>query len=478
MAVKWGEITLGEVVSAIGGRQVSGSPNIRLKGLSTDSRTMAPGYLFVALKGETYDGHDFLANAINAGAIGVIVESRAEGNIDISGKDLAVVTVQSTLTALGDLAMWWRKQWQGRVIGVTGSNGKTTTKEMAASILSLEEHTMKSPGNFNNLIGLPLSILTLQEEHKIAVLEMGMNKPGEIARLTRIAGPDRGLITNITGAHLEGLRDLEGVRRAKGELLSEMSRNSTAILNGDDALTAGLAIVFKGPIITFGLDQGNQVRATHIRDIKQGLQAFTIHLNGDEVQVTIHLPGMHNVFNALGAAAIAYSLSLSGDVIARGLGRFRPLKGRFQIIHLKGGIRMIDDTYNSNPSSLKAALQTIKDLQRSGLIVGLGEMLELGKESAALHVSAGELVAHMGARYLVALGEHGHEIIIGACKAGMKPQQTCLATNHSGMIDEIRGNVREGDTIFLKGSRKMALDTVVESLKAHFGAHEEGKNAL
>jgi UDP-N-acetylmuramoyl-tripeptide--D-alanyl-D-alanine ligase len=480
MAVRWGEITIGEIATALGGSQVSGSPDRAVQGLCTDSRAMVPGHLFLALRGDRFDGHDFLAEAVGAGAAGLVVEAgRPMGEV-LEHDDLAVITVSSTLTALGDLASWWRKKWGGRVIAITGSNGKSTTKEMAATILSLKAKTMKSPGNFNNLIGLPLSILGLEPHHELAVLEMGMNVVGEIARLTQIAGPEIGVITNVASAHLEGLRDLEGVAAAKGELLREMSTQSTAILNGDNGLTRGLASAFKGETMTFGLGAANRVRAEDIRIAGNSTQSFAIRIDGERIPATIHLPGVHNVLNALAGAAIARCVSLPGDLIARGLGAFRPLKGRFQIVDLEGGIRIIDDTYNSNPSSLGAALRTIKDLREKGqgLVIGLGEMLELGVDTPRYHFDAGTRIAAMGARFLVVLGEHGHQVMEGAWKEGMVPAQTFHASDHGEMIEAIKANVMRGDIVFLKGSRRVALDRVVDGLKESFGIQREQGNAV
>jgi UDP-N-acetylmuramoyl-tripeptide--D-alanyl-D-alanine ligase len=474
MSARWGEIAVKDIVSALGGRQICGSPDKLMAGLSTDSRRMVPGHVFLALKGERYDGHSFLAEAVDAGAGGIIVESDTTIPKELSTNRLVVITVSSTLKALGDLAMWWRRQWAGKVIAITGSNGKSTTKEMAASILSLKTNTTKSPGNFNNLIGLPLTILSLEEDHKMAVLEMGMNRPGEIARLTQIAEPDIGLITNVASAHLEGLGDLNGVIKAKGELLREMSQESTAILNGDDESTVRLASTFQGPIITFGLGKMNQVRAENIKKIGACAQAFNIYMNSERIQAKINLPGIHNVFNALSGAAIALCSSVSKELIVQGLEDFRPLKGRFQIIDLDGGIRIIDDTYNSNPSSLKAALLTINELleKKHALVVGLGEMMELGKEASRYHFDAGQLMAGMGVRSLVVLGEHGRQVIEGACKGGMDISQTYLAANHGEMIDAIKANIREGDIVLLKGSRKAALDVVVEGIREYFGVRK------
>lgn len=480
MSATWGEITVQEVATAIGGRQITGSPNEPVKGLSTDSRNMAPGHLFLALKGERYNGHDFVAQAIGAGAAGAIVESDSTLPPEAASVAPVIISVPSTLKALGDLAAWWRRQWGGKVVAITGSNGKSTTKELASSILSLKARTLKSPGNFNNLIGLPLTILSLQEDHEMAVLEMGMNTSGEIARLTRIADPTVGLITNVGQAHLEGLGDLEGVIEAKAELLKTMSGGATAILNGDDEPTARLIPLFQGPVVTFGLGKANRVRAGGIRKLGEGTQSFTIYVDGERIPVRINLQGIHNVINALGGAAIATCMSLSGEMIARGLEDFRPLKGRFQMIGLNGGITIIDDTYNSNPSSLRAAVQAIEELKVKGreLVIGLGEMMELGKESAQHHFDAGMLIARSGARYLVVLGEHGARVIEGAREGGMESAQTHLATDHAEMIEAIKARVREGGMVLLKGSRRVALDRVVEVLKGYYGVRQGERHAL
>jgi UDP-N-acetylmuramoyl-tripeptide--D-alanyl-D-alanine ligase len=459
---------------------VSGPPDAPLSGLSTDSRTLTPGQVFLALRGERYDGHDFLSDAVNGGAAAVIVETPTTAPQEVSAQNLAVITVKSTLDALGDLALWWRKHWPGRVIAITGSNGKSTTKEMAASILFLEANIKKSPGNYNNLIGLPLTILSLKGVHQAAVLEMGMNRPGEIRRLAQIADPHIGLITNIAQAHLEGLGNLQGVVEAKAELLEMMSSHATAILNGDDQQYPELASRFSGRTITFGLGSTNAVRAENTRKVDDNAQAFDICLPEERIPVRIRLPGIHNVLNALGAAAIAYGLSLSKGSIARGLEQFVPLKGRFQVTRLNGDIRIIDDTYNANPSSLGAALNTVQELrsEKQGLVVGLGEMLELGTQAPQLHRDAGRLIAETGTRYLVALGEHGAEIVKGACKGGMDSGQTHLAKSHGEMIDVLKAQVREHDIVFLKGSRRAFLDKVVEGMKDFLGINEESSDAV
>jgi UDP-N-acetylmuramoyl-tripeptide--D-alanyl-D-alanine ligase len=474
MCAEWGKITVRELQSAIGGNLVFGLKDMPVNGLSTDTRKIAKGEFFIALKGEHFDGHDFLQEAISAGAAGIIVENNRLESAAISAKTVTLITVSSTLNALGDLALWWRRQWGKELISITGSNGKSTTKEMTASILSKEVATIKTPGNFNNLIGLPLTILSLTSLHKTAVLEMGMNRPGEIRRLTQIANPDIGVITNISGAHLEGLGDLSGVIKAKAELLEGMREGAVAVLNGDDEATKKLIPAFQGSIIQFGLGRMNDVRAENIRSNGDTARVFDIVFEKQRIPVCINIPGAHNIMNALAAAAVGHCLSVSNESIINGLAEFKPLNGRFQVVSLNRGLKLIDDTYNANPSSLHAAIREIKVLKKAGLLVGLGEMMELGKEASLLHVNAGELVGGSGVKFFVAIGRHGEQLIEGALKGGLSKAQTCLVTNHDEMFHMIKTKVSNGDIIFLKGSRAMALDKVAQAIKDHFGLRTRG----
>ncbi|MBN1226867.1 MAG: UDP-N-acetylmuramoyl-tripeptide--D-alanyl-D-alanine ligase [Deltaproteobacteria bacterium] len=451
-----------------------GLEDMPVNGLSTDTRKITKGEFFIALKGEHFDGHDFIQEAISAGAAGLIVENDKMEFVPILDKTSTLIAVSSTLNALGDLALWWRRQWGKELVSITGTNGKSTTKEMAASILSKEAPTVKTPGNFNNLIGLPLTILSLTSLHKTAVLEMGMNRSGEIRRLTRIANPDIGVITNISGAHLEGLGDLNGVIKAKAELLEAMRGGAIAVLNGDDEATKKLIPVFQGSIIQFGLGRMNDVRAENIRSNRDTARFFDIVFQEQRIPVCINIPGAHNIMNALAAAAVGHCLSVSKESIINGLAEFKPLNGRFQVVSLNRGVRLIDDTYNANPSSLKAAIQEIKVLKKAGLLVGLGEMMELGKEASLLHVNAGKLVGGSGVKFFVALGKHGEQLIEGALKGGLSKEQTCLVTNLDEMFSMIKTNVSNGDIVFLKGSRAMALDKVAQAIKDYFGLSRRG----
>jgi UDP-N-acetylmuramoyl-tripeptide--D-alanyl-D-alanine ligase len=378
-----------------------------------------------------------------------------------------VLCVPDTLEALGDLARWWRHRFKARVTAITGSAGKTTTKEMTSAILSLEGATLKNEGNFNNLIGLPLSLFLLEESHRYAVLEMGMNRPGEIGRLTEIADPDVGVITNVGRAHLEGVGSIEGVAKAKVELLEKMSPRALAVLNGDDRFLMQAAAAFRRRPITFGQGLQNPVRVEKIRNLGREGFSFGIYWEGKSFPVKVRVPGIHNVYNALAAAAIALSMSISMDRIREGLARFEGINGRFKVVPLPDGSILIDDTYNSNPSSLRAALESLGALVQQGtrVIVGLGEMLELGDETVAGHVEAGEMVAASGADWLVALGDHAPEMIRGALDKGFPRERAVRVRDHQEMGAKILEVMKPGDLIFLKASRRTGIDRVADRLK-------------
>jgi UDP-N-acetylmuramoyl-tripeptide--D-alanyl-D-alanine ligase len=459
-------LTAGDILFPIQGDLLRGSLDRSFLGISTDSRTVGEGQLFWALKGETFDGHDFVKEAIQRGAAGAVVHKDRTAGLPANTR-AAILGVPDTQKALGDLARWWRRRFDARVAAITGSGGKTTTKEMTCGILSLEGFTMKNEGNFNNLIGLPLSLFLLEKTHRYAVLEMGMNRPGEIGRLTEIADPDIGLITNVGRAHLEGVGSIEGVARAKVELLEKMTPRALAILNGDDRILMQAAAAVRKKPITFGQGLQNPVRAEKIQNLGREGFSFDIHWEGKAFSVRLRVPGFHNVYNALAAAAIALSLDLSTDRIQEGLGQFEGIKGRFKVVPLPDGSLLIDDTYNSNPSSLRLALESLGALVHQGtrLIVGLGEMLELGDETEAGHVEAGEMVAGAGADWLVALGDHAPEMIQGAVDKGFPQDRAIRVKDHKEMGAKILEVMKPGDLVFLKASRRTGLDRVADRLR-------------
>jgi UDP-N-acetylmuramoyl-tripeptide--D-alanyl-D-alanine ligase len=471
---KWGEITVEEILSPMRGELITGPKESCLTGLSTDTREVTPGQLFWALKGERHDGHDYIQSAVEKGASGIVINKDYKPEI-LQRNDCAVITVNDTLEALGDLARWWRDKHSVRVAVITGSVGKSTTKEMTASILRLRAETLKNRGNLNNLVGLPLTIFQLTENHKRAVLEMGMNQPGEIARLTEIANPDLGLITNVARAHLEGVGSVGGVAQAKVELLAKISSDGLVLLNGDDELLMRAASPFGRKVTTYGLGPGNEIRAENIRNLGREGVSFELRYDGNSISIRIRVPGVQNVVNALAASAIAISMKESPDTIVKGLNSFEGIYGRFTLIPLANNVTLVDDTYNSNPASLKAAIDSLKELiaVRGRVIVGLGEMLELGDETLSAHREAGGMVADLGAYFFLAMGEHAREMVDGAVGRGFPPERARVVDTHQEMGQQIKEIMKQGDLILLKGSRRVGLERVSQMLKGNIRAHSK-----
>lgn len=467
MAPTWGKIDLEQIARILGGRLIGLGQRSLVNGISTDSRTIRPGQLFWALEGERFDGHDFVLEALSKGACGAVVrEGYLSGDIELEGP--ALIGVPDTLEALGRLAQWWRKECKDtRLAAVTGSAGKTTTKEMAAAILGIRHEILKTQGNLNNLIGLPLTILGLEDRHARAVIEMGMNRPGEIARLTQISDPDVGVITNVGRAHLEGVGTLEGVARAKLEMAHEMRAQAPLVLNGDDFTLMEHASSIKREMLTFGLGQGNWIRAGSIEDLGLDGTRFRIHVDGREMDVRLRVPGLQNIYNALAAAALCLLLGEDLDNISQGLEGYGGLKGRFQVKKIPPGVTLVDDTYNSNPLSLKRAFECITTTagDSSRVIVVLGDMLELGEHSVSAHREAGAWVARLGPRLAIFTGAFAREFKRGAVEEGMDPQRVRIEDSHHEIVRSVTGELKQGDLIFLKASRLVGLDRVVELLE-------------
>jgi len=466
MPATWGEVSAEEILAPISGTLISGKKETVFSGVSTDSRSIRPGELFWALIGDRFDGHDFARTVLDLGAAGVVIQKDRPLKIS-HPRNPAVIAVNDCLKALGDLAGWWRHQHHVRVVAITGSAGKTTTKEMASEILAMGGRTLVSHGNFNNLIGLPITLLRMDKGHRNAVLEMGMNRPGEIARLTEIADPDVGVITNVGMAHLEGLGDIRGVARAKTELVEKISSKGQVILNGDDKLLMETAAEFKKHVVTFGFGEHNDIRCKTLRNLGQNGSSFHLHYPGGFLKIRLNVPGLQNVSNALAAASACLCLQARPEHIVEALEGFIGVDGRFTLINLPGDVTLVDDTYNANPSSLKVALESVASLVDKGsrIIVGLGEMMELGDAAATAHVEAGRMAAQLGVRHLVTMGEHALEMVKGAVESGMPPESAETVESHNEMVEKIRNVLRRGDLIFLKGSRKMDLGRVVDGLR-------------
>lgn len=466
MAIRWGEITVNDVIAPLGGELACGNSLLPVSGISTDSREALKGKIFLALKGERFDGHDFARKAVEQGASCIVADR--DHTVDVPpGADTSLIKVRDTLRALGDLGSWWRHKFSVKVAAVTGSAGKTTTKEMAAGILELTSRTLKNKGNLNNLIGLPLTIFQLEEGMTRMVLEMGMNRPGEIGRLTEIADPDVGLITNVGKAHLEGLGSITGVARAKTELLEKISSEGLVILNGDDDLLVREASRFNRRTVTFGLGADNDIRAEAVKNLGKDGISFDLRYRDKSGRILVPLPGLHNLYNALAASSIALSMGEPFDIIAAGLGRYQGLKGRFKTVSLVKSIMLVDDTYNSNPSSLMASLNSVKEMASGGkrVIVGLGEMLELGDETVSAHIDAGRMVAGIGAAWFFAMGDHAGEMRKGAVESGLTEGRVLRVETHEEMVKKIGDVMMSGDIILLKGSRRMGLDLVAKGLE-------------
>jgi UDP-N-acetylmuramoyl-tripeptide--D-alanyl-D-alanine ligase len=469
MTIKWGDIRVNDVISPLNGKLAFGNPGLSITGISTDSREPVSGRIFIALKGDRFDGHDFALKAVQQGASCVVINNTYSTQLPFHS-DAAVITVDDTLNALGDLASWWRRQFKVQVAAITGSAGKTTTKEMASGILGLTSRTLKTKGNLNNLIGLPLTVLQLEEGISKMVLEMGMNRPGEIGRLTEIADPDVGLITNIGKAHLEGLGDIRGVARAKTELLEKMSPKGKVILNGDDELLMTESSRFKREVMTFGLRPENDVRAENLNNLGKNGISFELRYKDHVSTIMMPTPGIYNVLNVLAASSIALAMEEPFVNLAAGINGYEGLKGRFKTVSLTNNITLVDDTYNSNPSSLKAALNSVKEMAVDGrrVIVGLGEMLELGDETVSAHRDAGSMVAGISASWFFAMGDRAREMKNGAVDSGLASERVCEIETHEEMIKKIGDVLLAGDIIFLKGSRKMGLESVAMGLEKNW----------
>ena len=452
------------ILKNLPGRLVQGDFNSQARGVSTDSRTIQEGNLFVALAGPHFDGRAFLSQAFDRGAAGALISG--PWSLDSIPDPGIVIEVDDTLQALGDLARIWRQPFSLPLVGITGSNGKTTTKEMLAGILESSGPTLKNPGNLNNLIGLPLTLLGLGPEHRFAVLEMGMNRSGEIRRLSAIAGPTVGLITNIGPAHLEGLGSLEAIARAKGELFEALTREDWAVINQDDPRVLELSTRCSSQKITFGLDPRAEVRAEEVRLNSAGL-IFWLCAQGQRREIRLPLPGRHNVGNALAAAAAALVLGLSLDRIQGGLEGFSPPAHRLQIRIGSQGVHLLDDSYNANPASLKAALETFQLLrqeQRGGLV--LGDMLELGASSRTAHQEIGTLVGRLGVDYLLTLGERTPALRDEALLGSRPPVQAIHCGSPKELLEQLNRLAQSGDWVLIKGSHGMGPSTVAEALQS------------
>ncbi|MEE8581311.1 MAG: UDP-N-acetylmuramoyl-tripeptide--D-alanyl-D-alanine ligase [Myxococcota bacterium] len=455
-----------QIVEWTGGQQLRGRGDESFEDVSIDSRRLRGGELFVAIRGPNHDGHGFLAQALAAGAKGLLVAGEKQPEISIPSETV-VIRVVDTTRALGALAAGFRRGFGGPVIAVTGSNGKTTTKEMCAAILSVRGPCLKNEGNLNNEFGLPLTLLARRPEHLAAVVELGMNHRGEIARLAAIARPDVAVVTNVGTAHIEFLASREEIAREKGDLLAALDPDGVAVINRDDPLVVGQVPRTTARVMGFGRGPEAEVRSAGVRDLDEGAYTFDLQTPEGSTPVRVAGLGETTVINALAAAAAALAAGASLEDVATGLGRHQPIRGRMARLALAGEITLIDDSYNANPQSVRAALESLARHKGTGRGVAvLGDMGELGEAAEEAHRNAGREAAELGIDFLIALGDYAELLADAAVQSGMDGRRVRVAKEHDQVNDALLEILRPRDWVLVKGSRAMKMERVVETLVA------------
>ena len=449
---------------AVNGKLLQGSETVIFRGVSINSRTIKEGELFVCIKGENFDGHDFFGDAFKKGAAGIILSDTkniSTGMLD-KGESPFVIQSENTLRALQDLASYQRSLFPFRVIAVTGTNGKSTTKEMIASIIETKYKTLKTQGNLNNHIGLPLTLLKIEPEHEVGVLEMGMSAAGEIKRLAEIAKPDIGVITNISVGHLGQLKTIKEVQTAKGELFDSLHKEGTAIVNADDPLVLELAKSLRVKKITYGIKEPADIQASDIQN--KGSHGFTFTAKIFDQAIPVKLPqiGYCNIYNALAALATGHSLGITGKEMNLGLKNYQQIPQRNEQIHHEG-MTLINDTYNANPQSMREALKTLKEINTQGKrFFIIGDMLELGPLSESAHHELGQEIARSNVDFLVTVGPLA-SLAAESAKSNVRKQLQIEKFNtHDGAVNYLLRKVEKGDCLLVKGSRGSKMENVVQ----------------
>lgn len=442
------------IASFAGGKLLCGNGERLVTEVTTDSRKIAPGEVFVALVGERFDGHHFIPQAIAAGAAAVIVS-----HVEEAWKELGagLIEVGDTLTALQQLALHYREWHDPLVIGITGSNGKTSTKDLTCAVMAPVHRVHATPGNLNNHIGLPLTILMLGAGHTCGILEMGMNHPGEIAPLAAIAKPDGAIITNVGIAHIEYMGSREAIALEKGMLAEAVGPEGFVVLNANDDFTSSIRARTKARVIEAGIGRGD-VAAHNLVASTEGTR-FTLDIAGSTFAAFLPVPGEHMVGNAALAAAAAWQAGVTGDQIVSALAGARLTKGRLETKHISG-ITFLDDSYNANPDSMKAGLKTLAGLECKGRRVAvLGRMGELGDHAEAGHREVGRHAASAGLDALFTVGSEARWISEAAGEAGLR--QTLAFDSHADCASHLQSWLKEGDLVLVKGSRSAAMETII-----------------
>jgi UDP-N-acetylmuramoyl-tripeptide--D-alanyl-D-alanine ligase len=448
---------LRDVLQATRGTVLGPTPELEFEGVSTDTRTITPRSLFVALAGPRHDAHEFLAEAAGRGARAALVERPSTGS---DRPPLVQIKVEDTRAALGDLAREHARRQPARRVAVTGSNGKTTTKDLLAAVLREGGPTVASPRSYNNFIGVPLTLLEIEPDSRFAAIELGTNAPGEIRALARLVAPDVGIVTNCCSAHVERLGDLDGVIEEKGALVEELPAAGLAVLNADDPSFEPIRRRASCEVVSFGVRGPADFLAT---DLRFDLSRVSFRLDGQPVEVP--LGGCHNVYNSLAALAAASVLGIPRDRALAGLREAEgpPMRLRPRRI---AELLVVDDTYNANPGSVEAAFRTLAAAEDdTRKVVILGDMMELGEQAAELHRRAGSLVSLLELGLLVAVGDHAESVRQGALDKGFPPERLRTYPDAASAAREVGALLEPGDTVLIKGSRAMAMERIVESLE-------------
>ena len=463
---KQSHLRCSDIVRATGGRLLQGDPETPFAGLSTDTRTIRRGEAFLALRGERFDGHTFVPEAAGKGAAGTIVQNGDLATVIMDSiASIPIIAVPETLHALGDTARYWRDRFSIPVIGITGSNGKTTAKEMIAFLLEERFRVLRSPGNFNNLVGLPLTLLDLEPTHEVAVVEMGTNRPGEIRRLAEIARPTVGIITNIGQAHLEGMGSMKTLVKEKGALFRAVAPDGTLVVNTSDPHVASLAGASTAKTVSYGVNTKADVMIDRVEC--HDSRGITCRMVTGEEESTISLPvvGLQFASTVAAAAAVARLFEMDVKAIKERLAAFTPLPMRMEVVSVEG-VTFINDAYNANPPSVQIALETLAQIEPKGrTFVVLGDMLELGGISQAAHRRVGQLLGTLDVAGVFLIGAHAADVVEGAVEKGMIRDRIWIARTHRDIVNLLKAHVSPGDWVLVKGSRGMRMEAVIEAFK-------------
>lgn len=469
-------LSLEEITKAVGGT-LDGPGNLKVRGYSIDTRTLNLGELFFAIKGPRFDGRQFLQQAADKKAAAAVVEDSSVGLVyDRPGghrPPLQIIRVGSTVEALHHLARDVRRRWGMTLIGVTGSAGKTTTKEMIAAVLGKKFTVLRSVGNLNNEFGLPLCLLRAERYQNIGVLEMGMSAKGEILKLTSIAEPNEGVVTNVNPVHLEFFKSVDEIADAKAELLEGLRDPKTAYLNNDDSRVRGMARRFSGKIVTYGVKSVASFKVQQVQDLGLEGSAFTVHHGRRDLKFVLPLLGQHNVANAMAAIAVGATHEVPWEQIREALSEMKPEKMRGQPIKFREGFAVIDDSYNSNPRALSEMIRFVGRLQGyQRKILVAGEMLELGPEGVELHRGCGREAARAGFELIVGVQGQAIEILKGATESGVDRSRLKFVRDAVQAGDVLARILKKGDVVLIKGSRGVNLEQALNTLRAAFSSME------